>query len=222
MDQQRQTVLVPSALDHHHEVDTERAAIPPQVKPRETLGPVPEPTGFAKLRSHFGGAFYNLIFTGVPFHAVRQGFLRASGMKIGKKVSLLRGTTIIRPDRIRIGDHCIVGFQCFLGGEGGIDIGNNVNISSFSVLLGGYHDINSPKFDSVCKPMVIEDYAWIATRATIMSGLRIGRGAVVAAGAVVTRNVPDYDIVAGVPARKIGERNPEACAYEFSYQPWLF
>lgn len=165
---------------------------------------------------------YNLMFTGVPFHAVRQSVLRAAGMKIGESVAILRGATVIRPDRIRIGSHCIIGFQCFLGGEGGIEIGDNVNIASFSVLLGGAHDINSPTFEAVLRPMIIEDYVWIATRATITAGLRIGRGAVVAAGAVVTRDVPPYHVVAGVPARKIGERDPEACKYEFNYQPWLF
>jgi putative colanic acid biosynthesis acetyltransferase WcaF len=194
----------------------------PSVLPQAPLGRVYEPAGLAKLRSHLGGALYNLLFTGVPFHAVRQSFLRAAGMKIGRKVALLRGTTLTRPERISIGNHCIIGFQCFLGGEGGITIGDNVNIASFSVLLGGAHDINSPSFESILRPMVIEDYAWIATRATIMAGLRIGRGAVVAAGAVVTRDVPPYHIVAGVPARHIGDRKPEACKYEFNYQPWLY
>lgn len=183
---------------------------------------VEQPKGLEKIRSHMGAAFYNMLFTGVPFHAVRQGFLRAVGMKIGRQVSILRGTIVIHPDRIRIGNNCIIGFQCFLGGETGIEIGNQVNISSFSILLGGYHDINKSGFDVVLKPLVIEDYAWIATRAILMSGIRVGRGAVVGAGAVVTRNVPPYTVVAGVPARKIGERKPEACSYELAYQPWFF
>jgi acetyltransferase-like isoleucine patch superfamily enzyme len=191
-------------------------------EPNVRLDPVAEPRGWRKIRSHLGGAVFNLAVTGVPFHAIRQGFLRAAGMKIGRKVAILRGTLVIRPDRIRVGDHCIIGFQCFLGGEAGIDIGSNVNIASFSVLLGGYHDINSPTFDSVLRPTIVEDYAWIATRAVVLSGVRIGRGAVVAAGAVVTRNVPPYQVVAGVPARPIGERKPEACRYEFDYKPWLF
>ncbi len=194
----------------------------PRPSPHAPLGRVAEPDGWAKIRSHFGAALYNLLFTGVPFHAVRQGFLRAAGMRLGRRVTILRGTTLVRPERISIGNHSAVGFQCFLGGEGGIEIGDNVNISSFSVLLGGAHDVNSPSFESVCRPMVIEDYVWVATRAIIMSGLRIGRGAVVAAGAVVTRDVRPYHVVAGVPARQIGERNPEACKYELDYQPWLF
>lgn len=180
------------------------------------------PSGFRKIKAHLAAAGYSIAVNGIPFHAVRQAYLRAAGMRIGRHVGIFRGSTIIRPDQIEIGDNCIVGFQCFLGGEAGLYIGNNVNISSFSVLLGGWHDINSPTFAAELRPTVIEDYAWLATRVTIMSGVRIGRGAVVAAGAIVTKDVPPYAVVAGVPAKQISERKPEACVYELNYQPWFF
>ena len=181
-----------------------------------------EPKGLRKIRSHLGAAFYNMMMTGVPFHSIRQGYLRTCGMQIGSKVTILRGAMVIRPEQIAIGDHCIIGFNCFLGGEAGLQIGNNVNISSFCTLLGGYHDLDDPTFRSILIPIIIEDYVWLATRVTVAGGVRIGRGAVVAAGAVVTRDVPPYHVVGGVPARKIKERNPEACAYELNYQPWFF
>jgi putative colanic acid biosynthesis acetyltransferase WcaF len=171
---------------------------------------------------HLAAAFYNMLVTGIPFHAVRQWYLRTFGMAIGKHVALLRGSTVISPATIRIGSGCTIGFQCFLGGEGGLSIGDNVNISSFCAILGGYHDIDDPTFRSVLKPVVIEDHAWLATRCVVQAGVRIGRGAVVAAGAVVTRDVPPYHVVGGVPARKIGERDPSACIYELKYQPWFF
>lgn len=181
-----------------------------------------QPRGFEKIKSHLGAAFHNIFVKGVPFHAVRQGYLRTFGMKIGAKTGMMRGTRIIRPERISIGSNCIIGFDCFLGGEAGIQIGNNVNIASFGVLLGGYHDVNSPTFEAILHPIIIEDYVWIATRVTVLGGVRIGRGAVIAAGAVVTKDVPPYSIYGGVPAKKIGERNPEACVYELNYQPWFF
>jgi len=181
-----------------------------------------EPTGLRKIRSHLGAAFYNMGVKGVPFHALRQGYLRACGMKIGTRVALMRGSMVIRPEQIAIGSHCIIGFNCFLGGEAGLQIGNNVNISSFCTLLGGYHDLDDPAFRSILNPIIIEDYVWLATRVTVAGGVRIGRGAVVAAGAVVTRDVPPYHVVGGVPARKIKERKPEACVYELNYQPWFF
>jgi acetyltransferase-like isoleucine patch superfamily enzyme len=163
-----------------------------------------------------------MLITGIPFHAVRQAYLRAFGMKIGTDVAILRGTLVVSPQNIRIGNGCTIGFQCFFGGEAGITIGNNVNISSFTMILGGRHDINDPTFRSILGPVVIEDYAWLATRTTIASGVRIGRGAVVAAGAVVTRDVAPYQVVAGVPAKKIGERDPGACVYVLQYKPWFF
>ena len=181
-----------------------------------------EPRGWEKIRSNLAAAVYRSVITHIPFHWIRQSFLRAAGMRISRDVAILTGTTIIRPERISIGKGCMIGFDSFLGGEAGITIGDNVNISSQCVFLGGIHDPDDPNFGAILKPTVIEDYAWLATRATIVAGVRIGRGAVVATGAVVTKDVPPYAIVAGVPARKIKERNPEACKYELAYQPWFF
>jgi putative colanic acid biosynthesis acetyltransferase WcaF len=194
----------------------------PSKLPADVTRLTTEPRGFRKIKAHLAAAGFNALVTGVPFHAVRQAYLRAAGMQIGRRVAILRGTLVICPDRINIGDHCIIGFRCFLSGDGGIDIGDNVNISSDSVVLSAGHDINDPAFPTVRRPTVIEDYVWVATRATVLAGVRIGRGAVVAAGAVVTKDVAAYAVVAGVPARQIGERRPEACAYEHNYQPWFY
>ncbi|HPU00025.1 MAG TPA: DapH/DapD/GlmU-related protein, partial [Armatimonadota bacterium] len=75
-------------------------------------------------------------------------------------------------------------------------------------LITAQHDMNDPDFANVLAPIVIEDYVWIGSRATVLPGVRIGRGAVVAAGAVVTRDVAPLTVVGGVPARPIGERKP--------------
>jgi acetyltransferase-like isoleucine patch superfamily enzyme len=182
---------------------------------------IADPEGWAFVRSHVGAACYRLLVRWIPFHRVRQAYLRALGMRIGKQVALLTGTTVMRPERISIGDGTVIGFDCFLGGEAGLTIGSHVNISSFCVLLGGDHDLDSADFRPVRKPIVIEDHAWLATNVTVVGGVRIGRGAVVAAGAVVIRDVPPYHVVAGVPAKKIRERRPEACRYELGYQPWF-
>jgi acetyltransferase-like isoleucine patch superfamily enzyme len=83
------------------------------------------------------------------------------------------------------------------------------------------HDPQSPAFATTGGPVVIEDYAWVSCRTVILPNVRIGRGAVVAAGAVVTRDVPDYAIVGGVPAKVIGERSRDL-NYELSwYQPFF-
>ena len=77
--------------------------------------------------------------------------------------------------------------------------------------------MNSASFMGKFRPIVIDDYAWIGVGAKVLQGVHIGKGAVVAAGAVVTKDVPPYAVVAGVPAIKISERSVEpdykCCGY---------
>ena len=73
--------------------------------------------------------------------------------------------------------------------------------------MTGSHDINSEDFKYKGQPIDIDDYAFIGVNTIVLQGVKIGKGAVVCAGAVVTKNVPDYAIVAGVPTKIIGFRN---------------
>ena len=85
-----------------------------------------------------------------------------------------------------------------------VKIGNNVRIAPYSIILDSdFHDIKDHFSDGASKPVIIEDDVWIATRATILKGVTIGYGSVIAAGAVVTKSVPPKSIVAGVPAKVI-------------------
>lgn len=96
-----------------------------------------------------------------------------------------------------------------LDGRRGIKIGKNVNFSSEVMIWTLQHDYNNPSFSVKGGEVIIEDYVWISTRAIILPNVRIGKGAVVAAGAVVTKDVPPFTVVGGIPAKKIGERNKE-------------
>ncbi|HMJ68579.1 MAG TPA: acyltransferase [Cyclobacteriaceae bacterium] len=83
-------------------------------------------------------------------------------------------------------------------------IGNNVRIAPYTVILDSdFHDIKDHFSDGKSAPIVIEDNVWIATRSTILKGVTIGRNSVVAAGSVVTRDVPPNTVVGGVPAKVI-------------------
>ena len=106
-----------------------------------------------------------------------------------------------------IGEFCVIDRDCELDGRGNITIGNNVNISPEVIILTAYHDPDDENFAGIEKPVVVEDYAWIATRALILPGVTIGRRAIVAAGSVVTKDVPPDTIVGGNPARPIRQRN---------------
>ncbi len=110
-----------------------------------------------------------------------------------------------------IGEHSFIGCNAVLGAGGGIRIGNGVLIGQ-SVNLHAekhlYKDASRAIRDQGVRyaPIEIEDDVWIGSRATILAGVTVGTGAVVGAGAVVTRSVPPAAIVAGVPARVIGQR----------------
>jgi putative colanic acid biosynthesis acetyltransferase WcaF len=135
--------------------------------------------------------------------------------------AIMLGTEIWAPRRLSLGAHTIVGRSCLLDARGGLRLGRSVNISSYTRLMTAKHVIDDPDFDAMFEPIVVEDRVWIALGSTVLGGVRVGEGAVVAAGAVVTSDVDPFTIVGGVPARPIGTRNSEL-RYELSYRPnWL-
>lgn len=120
---------------------------------------------------------------------------------------------------LRMGNNSNLGAFCYVGCAGGVEIGDDVLISPRVSLFAENHNferVDVPiKAQGVrCSPIVIEDDCWLASGSTILAGTRIGHGAVVAAGAVVTKDVPPYSIVAGVPAKVIGYRRPGGSAGE--------
>jgi len=154
-----------------------------------------------------GSQYLLLQVTGhIPSHIIRSAVYRIFGLKLGNKSYIYGRSEIRAPNHIRIGQNTIIGHSAILDGRGGLDIGNNVNLSSGVWIWTVEHVVNDSNFCSVTEGVVIEDYAWLSCRTVILPGVRIGYGAVVCAGAVVTKNVEPYSIVAGVPARIIGER----------------
>ncbi|MFN3588951.1 MAG: acyltransferase [Spirosomataceae bacterium] len=94
-----------------------------------------------------------------------------------------------------------------------VTIGENICINDGVILLTASHDLDDPAWNHKKGKVVIEDYAWIATNAIILPGVRIGRGAVVGAGAVVRKSVPDYGIVIGNPAVLIDKKRTQTLDY---------
>lgn len=142
----------------------------------------------------------------MPTHYIRKLFFRLGGMKIGKNSYIHMWSRVYNPKGIEIGEGTIIGDHAFLDGRAPLIIGNHVDIASQVLIYNSEHDIHSEGFDPIEEPVEIGDYVFIGPRATILPGVKIGRGAVVAAGAVVTEDVKDFEIVGGVPAKKIGER----------------
>tara|TARA_B100000989_G_C19311926_1_gene372952 strand:+ start:292 stop:561 length:270 start_codon:yes stop_codon:yes gene_type:complete len=74
------------------------------------------------------------------------------------------------------------------------------------MILTSSHDTQSSKFEEIRKPVIIEKNVWIGARATILPGVKIREGAVIASGAIVNKDVPEFEIYGGIPAKKIGKR----------------
>jgi len=142
----------------------------------------------------------------IPFHSVRNLLYRLFGITIGKGTHIHMWASFYEPANIRIGQDSIIGDHAFLDGREELVIGSHVSIASQVLIYNGEHDVHSEDFKPVFAPVVIEDYVFIGPRAIILPGVIIKKGAVIAAGAVVTKNVEAFEIVAGVPAKPIGER----------------
>ena len=105
---------------------------------------------------------------------------------------------------LTIGDGSFLNYGCSISAHASVTIGRNCLIGNYVLIMDNdYHDPLDHARLSVSKPIVIEDDAWIGARAIILKGVRVGRGAVVAAGAVVTKDVPARTMVAGVPATPV-------------------
>jgi len=146
------------------------------------------------------------LFGFVPNHIIRILLYRyIIGIKIGKHSSIHRGARFYAPNKITIGDNCVIGPVCFIDGRDGVVIKNNCVLGGGTWIFTAEHDPSSPEFSVTDAPVVIEDYVWTGSRSLILPGVTLGKGSVVAAGAVVTKNVDPYTIVGGIPAKKIGE-----------------
>jgi len=130
--------------------------------------------------------------------------------KFGKNNTFWFPIKILGKENISVGNNCAFNAFVHIWGSGGVEIGNNVMIASHVILTSVTHDYNNPSIrysKLIYKKIIIEDDVWIGAGAIILPGIKIGEGAVIGAGAVVTNNVEARTIVAGNPARVIKVRN---------------
>lgn len=149
---------------------------------------------------------FNRLIASFPFWFFRRALFRGFGMKIGERSVIDSGSYYLEPSKLVVGIGSHINEGCLLDARGGVIIGNSVSISHQVKIMTGSHDINSNDFKGVFAPVRIEDYAWVGVGAIILKGVTIGRGAIVAAGAVVTKDVPPMKVVGGVPAHEIAVR----------------
>src|SRR3989344_3210846 len=142
----------------------------------------------------------------IPSHHFRRLMYRLGGIRIGSGSSVHMYARFYNPAGIQIGSDSVIGEHVVLDGRASLTIGSHVAIATQVMMYNAEHNIHNDNFSVKMEPIHIDDYVFIGPRAIIMPGVTIGRGAVVAGGAVVTKNVEPFVIVGGVPARVIGER----------------
>ena len=130
-------------------------------------------------------------------------------------------TYLLLQGRLEIGTDTHINQGCLIDARGSVKIGSHVSISHRVSIMTGSHDINRVDFVAQFKCIEIGDFAFIGVGAIVLQGVRIGSGAVVCAGAVVTKDVQDYTIVGGVPAKVIGVRRKDLNYQCFYAQPLL-
>lgn len=154
----------------------------------------------------------------IPSMHVRMFFYRHIYMiDIGKDSFIYKGAEFRNPDALKLGNYVIVGDNAVLDARSGITMGDNVCLGSNVSIWTYQHDYRDPDFK--CNPehfgpVVIGNRVWIGPNTIILHNVHIGEGAVVAAGAVVTKDVPPFSVVAGIPAKKIADR-PRNMTYCF-------
>ncbi len=157
----------------------------------------------------------------IPSHIIRRFFYRLTGIVIGAGSTIHMGARFYNPLNITLGEDTIIGENAVLDGRAKLTIGDHVDIATGVMIYNSQHDIESNDFHAISEQVVIDDYVFIGPRAIILPGIKIGKGAVVAAGAVVTKDVGPFEIVGGVPAKVIGERKNKELHYKLGRAAWF-
>lgn len=168
-----------------------------------------------------GVALITKLIMRIPSNIVRLGYLKCVLGDLGKGCFVARCCEIRVPKRIHIGNHVIINKKTLLDGRGGeIFIGNNVDIAQETNIWTLQHDYNDDNHRAVGETVFIDDYVWIAARSTILPGVHINKGGVVATCGVVTKDVPTMTVVGGVPAKPIATRKSNLL-YTMKYRPLI-
>jgi acetyltransferase-like isoleucine patch superfamily enzyme len=152
---------------------------------------------------------WNDWLTWRPGNALRCGLFRTLlGAQVGERTRLWRGVKVDGNSyrRVRIGRNCEIPRGALFNATAGLTIGDNVFLGHDVSFHCADHDIDDVDMPARYAPIVVGNGAWIASKASILKGVTVGDGAVVAYGAIVTRDVPRLAVVAGVPAKFVRSR----------------
>jgi len=151
---------------------------------------------------------------------LRRAFLGLFGIKVGRLSAVHAKVKFFHFGNLRIGKNSTINNGCYIDNRRSVVIGDNVNISHDTKIYTLGHDINSPDFKAVGKGVTINNYACIFSNAIICPGVNIGKGAVIYPGSVVVKDVGDFEVVGGNPAKFIKFRSRDL-TYKINYNYWF-
>ena len=155
------------------------------------------------------------VIPNLPSQTIRNWALRKMGAKMTKNVKFYEGISVRNPKGLVIEDGVSIGPKVLLDARCGLTIHRSAVIAYEAIIWTLNHDYNDINFCGKGAPVEIGAYAWICSRSIILPGIKIGEGAVVASGAIVTKDVEPYTVVGGVPARVIGQREKKEYCYGY-------
>jgi len=164
------------------------------------------------LRSRMGRAVWGVVYLLLfrpsprPAHVWRAWLLRCFGARLGPHCHIYAGARIWAPWNLHCADVVAIADGAEIYNEALISIGSHATISQQAYLCSASHDAHDPAFPLIAAPISIGARAWICARATVMPGVTVGDGAVLALGAVATHNLDAWTVYGGLPARKLSER----------------
>lgn len=173
--------------------------------------------GLAAIENNVRLRFSNYIKLGHGVYLDQGTYLHAcpKGIDIGRGTIVMHGAILhvynfrnLPQSGIKIGRNCLIGEYSIIRGQGGVQIGDRVYTSPYTQIIAVNHVFDDPNLPFVeqgitAQGIIIEDDVWLGASTIVTDGVRIGKGAVVAAGAVVTKDVPPHTVVGGVPAKPI-------------------
>lgn len=174
-------------------------------------GDLPDPTLVAKALDQLVAGLLGALPNAPGANYIKALLMKGRGARVGSRLKVWTGFWADRFDRLEIGDDVTIGKSVILIGAGGVTVGHRVMVGHGSKLISVGHRVppgrgpmrfSGPVYGRVS----IGDDAWLGAQVLLLPGVTVGEGAIVAAGAVVTKEVPPYALVGGVPARIIRMR----------------
>ena len=153
-------------------------------------------------------ALFNGLFRVSPFF-LKRVLMSLMGFDVSPDAAVQGGVRVFGPKRLKVGAGSMINSGVRLDNRKGITIGRNVNVAHDCRIYTLGHDVRSPSFAAVGGPVVLDDHSVLFAACMIMPNVKVGRGAVVLPGSVVTKDVPPFEIHGGNPAKKIGDRDVE-------------